>query len=209
MGPRAIATMEAIEVVALGEFSKRGFQETTAEHIAAASGVSVRTFFRYFPRGKQDVMVLGFGRWVRQLEEAVRVRPPQESAWTALREAVRGIPALGPNEAVSTEAIWMHRELARRHPGLHERMTADYHALAEPLVEMVSLRLSVDPGVDLRPRLMVHTMIATAMVTWLAWLADAELDGFATFEQALDVLEEGMARAAVPVPVPVLAVTLS
>jgi len=97
LGRRAIVTMDSIELAALHEISERGFDETTAEHIATASGVSVRTFFRYFPRGKEDVMVLQFRRWVQQLGEAMRARPPHESSWTALREAVHSIPgAKGP-----------------------------------------------------------------------------------------------------------------
>jgi AcrR family transcriptional regulator len=195
LGPRAIATMDVVELAALREFADRGFEETTAEHIAMASGVSVRTFFRYFPRGKEDVMVLQFRRWVRQLGEATRARPPQEPAWTSMREAVRSIPALSGPIEVSAEAVWMHRQVARRHPGLHETMTAHHHALAEPLVEMAALRMSVDPSVDLRPRLMVHAMLAAAMVTWLAWLANDDMDAFGAFEQALDVLEVGMAKA--------------
>jgi AcrR family transcriptional regulator len=192
LGPRALATLDTVEAAALGEFLRRGFQETTAERIAAASGVSVRTFFRYFPRGKEDVMVLQFRRWVQQLTWAMRVRPANESAWTALRAAVRMIPLLEAGEGISAGAVGIHREIARRDPGLHERMTPQHHALAEPLVEMAALRMSVDPQVDLRPRLMVHSMLAVAMVTWLAWLPDGDMDALATFERGLDLLEHGM-----------------
>lgn len=185
--------MQTVEAAALRQFLERGFQETTAENIAAASGVSVRTFFRYFPRGKEDVMVLQFRRWVRHLTAAMRARPPNESAWTALRQAVHNIPLLVAMEGISEEAIMMHREIASRNPGLHETMTAEHHALAEHLVDMAALRMSVDPRADLRPRLMVHAMLAAAMVVWLAWLADAEMDAFAEFERALDLLDGGMA----------------
>jgi AcrR family transcriptional regulator len=205
LGFRAIATMEAIEVAALREFWARGFDETTAEHIAAASGVSVRTFFRYFPRGKEDVMVLEFRRWVHQLADAMRERPPHESAWTAAREAVRSIRLLGgAGGALSVEAVWMHHQVARRHPELHGRMTGYQHGLIEPLVQMAALRMSVDPTVDIRPRLMVHAMITAATVAWLAWLADSDVVGFIIFEQALDIFENGMARALAPITAPAL-----
>ena len=59
---RGIATMEGVELAALKEFVARGYDDTTADHIAAAAGVSIRTYFRYFPRGKEDVMVLQFRR---------------------------------------------------------------------------------------------------------------------------------------------------
>jgi AcrR family transcriptional regulator len=192
-GPRGIATMGAIELAALGEFCVRGFDETTAEHVAAAADVSPRSFFRYFPGGKEDVLALQLRRWIHALGAAVRARPPQESAWTALRAAVRAAPLLADHAGVSERAIALHQQLAQRHPGLHTAMTGRHYALAGPLVEMVALRMSVDPRVDIRPLLMVHSVLTAATTAWLAGLANAELDGFALFDEALDLVEAGMA----------------
>jgi AcrR family transcriptional regulator len=192
--------MEAIELAALGLFWSQGYEKTTAEEIAAASGTSVRTYFRYFPRGKEDVMVLEFRRWVLQLETAIRERPPQESAWTAARAALSSIRLLGGMGGVlSADAIRMHHEVARRNRELHARMTGYQNELVEPLVQMTALRMSVDPNTDVRPRLMIHAIIAAATVAWMAWIADpdadAEADAILIFQQALDVLESGMASA--------------
>jgi hypothetical protein len=59
--------------------------------------------------------------------------------------------------------------------------------------------MSVDPKTDVRPRLMVHAIIAAATVAWMAWIADpdadADADAILIFQQALDVLESGMASA--------------
>jgi AcrR family transcriptional regulator len=192
LGPRAVATTNAVEMGALKEFVRRGFDKTTAEHIATASGASVRTFFRYFPRGKQDVMVLQFRRWVYHLSRAMSRRPGSEPAWVAMRESVRMTPLLEASGGLSADALMMHRRLAQRQPDLHEWMTADHHALAEPIVQLAAARMSADPLTDLRPRLMVHSMLAAAKVTWLAWLADPDLDAFAAFEGTLDVLERGL-----------------
>ncbi len=42
-------TREALASAALELFVAKGFEETTADEVAAAAGVSRRTFFRYFP----------------------------------------------------------------------------------------------------------------------------------------------------------------
>jgi TetR/AcrR family transcriptional regulator, regulator of mycofactocin system len=189
-GERGIATMEVVELAALREFVTRGYAETTAEHIAAAAGVSIRTYFRYFPRGKEDVMVLQFRRWMHELGQAVSARPEPEPAWTAIREAVRTIPLLG-DVGLSTEAINLHHQVAVLHPDLHAGLTGHHLVLAEPLVESVALRMGVDANATIRPRLMVHSMLGAALVVWLTSLADSERDPFALFEEALDALESG------------------
>jgi AcrR family transcriptional regulator len=189
-GPRGVATMQVVELAALREFATRGYEDTTAEHISTAAGVSVRTYFRYFPRGKEDVMVLEFRRWMHQLEQAVRDRPLDEPAWTAIRAAVRAIPLLG-DAGLSTEAVDLHHQVAVLDPDLHAGLTGHHLVLAEPLVESVAQRMSVDASASIRPRLMVHSMLSAALVVWLTSVADSERDGLALFEQALDDLETG------------------
>jgi AcrR family transcriptional regulator len=190
LGQRGIATMDQIETAALHQFVQRGFDETTAERIAAAAGVSIRTLFRYFPRGKDDIIVLQFRRLLDQLAATYERRPPQESAWAALRATVSA--SLAEGAGLSLNAVQLHRDLARRSPGLHAATAESHYALAEPLVGMASLRMSVDPEADIRPRLMVHAFLAAATVAWLAWLNHPESDGITEFQRALDVLELGM-----------------
>jgi AcrR family transcriptional regulator len=193
LGQRGIATMDTIELAALEEFLARGFDETTADHIASRAGVSIRTLFRYFPRGKDDIIVLQFRRLIDTLVTAYQARPPQESAWRALRAAVTD--SLSAGAGLSLQSVQLHRTLAASSPGLHDATATSQFRLAEPLVQMASLRMSVDPAVDLRPRLMVHAFLAASLVSWLAWLGNPDSDGVTDFERALDVLEVGMAQA--------------
>jgi AcrR family transcriptional regulator len=191
---KRIATNQAIEDAALELFLVQGFDAPTAAEIAEAAGVSVRTFFRHFPGGKEDVMLLEARRAMQLLREALEARPPQESALTAVREAVRSLPwyAEGYSEDSS---IRMFGQIAGGHPDLLARMLGERQLLAEPLVELVALRMSADPKRDLRPRLLIHGVHAAMTVTWLTWLSDPSVDISTLFESALDMLESGMAAA--------------
>jgi AcrR family transcriptional regulator len=71
---------------ALRLFVEQGFEETTIEQIAVETGLSRRSFHRYFS-GKEDVL----GQWNeatgRQIAAALSARPADEPAWLALRHA--------------------------------------------------------------------------------------------------------------------------
>lgn len=69
---------------ALGLFVEFGFEVVTIEQIAAAAGMSKRSFFRYF--ASKDALVLGkYDRQGDAFAEALSARPPGEDAWESLR----------------------------------------------------------------------------------------------------------------------------
>jgi AcrR family transcriptional regulator len=207
---RGLAAAYAIEEAALALFAERGYANTTAEDIANAAGVSVRTFFRHFPNGKQGVMLLETRRHVDVLERALRRRPPQEPALTAMREAIRDFfqelddpdSRYGPAEASK-----VYDQIAAGEPDLIALMMGERQLMMESLVEPVALRMSLDPDADVRPRALVHSVHAAIMVAWLIGLHNRNLNLEELVEAALDVFEQGLAHAMVPAvwPVPQIA----
>ena len=82
------AARDHIASVGVALFVEHGFDAVTTEQIAHAAGVSRRSFFRYFDT-KEDVVLNGVAEAGRHIESALRARPAQESAWDALRLALR------------------------------------------------------------------------------------------------------------------------
>jgi AcrR family transcriptional regulator len=67
-------------------FSRQGFEATTVDQIAAAAGMSRRTFFRYFT-GKDELVLTRLVESGESVVEAFRARPAGEPVWTSLRRA--------------------------------------------------------------------------------------------------------------------------
>jgi AcrR family transcriptional regulator len=73
---------------ALELFAERGFDETTVDDIAAAAGLSKRSFFRYFPT-KEDAVFGELDAMGEQVAEEIAARPPGEGPWECLHAVLR------------------------------------------------------------------------------------------------------------------------
>jgi AcrR family transcriptional regulator len=76
-----------LEDIALRLFEQRGFSHVTVEEIAAAAGISVRTFYRYFP-SKDLLLQVDIDRRGAAVRTALAARPVEEPLLTSLRVAL-------------------------------------------------------------------------------------------------------------------------
>ena len=68
-------------------FIEQGYEATTVDQIAAAAGMSRRSFFRYF--GSKDELVLGkYDRLGEDFADCLAARPVDEPLWVSLRSVV-------------------------------------------------------------------------------------------------------------------------
>lgn len=81
---RAVRSQMAASAEAL--FIAKGFEETTVDEIAAAVGISQRTFFRYFA-SKDDVILDNLDRLAEDLLAAVAASPVDEPEWDSIHRA--------------------------------------------------------------------------------------------------------------------------
>ena len=81
------ASRQRIADVALELFTQHGYDATTVEEIAAAAGISERTFFRYFAT-KDEAFFANTAEETAAVVALVESRPPGEAPWDALQHAV-------------------------------------------------------------------------------------------------------------------------
>jgi AcrR family transcriptional regulator len=177
-------TRDLIENAALDLFLERGYDETTVDEIAAAAGVSARTFFRYFA-AKEDVLFADH-------------RDEFESFLTSLREQPAGIPA--PTRVRQALAATAHLDRARAQEARH-RLIATVPAIRERMY-----RLSPDYenaiADDIRrtdPTTSEAAALLAAGAIWGAFtkIPDLVIGGLennpdAVLQRACDVLEGGI-----------------
>src|SRR5687767_2933893 len=80
---RRLAQTE-LTAVAQDLFAAQGYDNTTVDQIAAAAGMSKRTFFRYFP-SKDDLVIGKYDLFGDRMAEALDARPKNEPVWESLR----------------------------------------------------------------------------------------------------------------------------
>lgn len=78
-------TKRALVTAAVDLFIRQGYEGTSVDEIAAAAGVSRRTFFRYFP-AKEEVLLQLMTHEIDICIEALENRPADESVLDALCE---------------------------------------------------------------------------------------------------------------------------
>jgi AcrR family transcriptional regulator len=174
--------------VAIDLFAERGFDTVTVDDIAAAAGISGRTFFRYF--ATKDEVVLDFERHLyERLLAAVDERPAGEGPVTALRAAFVVTSHVLPEDRTRVVQIGRILESA---PTLRALARGARTEEAQPLVERIATRMAVDTD-DPRPRVIVAAMTGVAAAEWQAWVDDGgEGDPAERIGAALGLIERGL-----------------
>ncbi|MFE1358243.1 MULTISPECIES: TetR/AcrR family transcriptional regulator [Streptomyces] len=151
------AARAEIAATAVRLFAEHGFEATTVDQIAAAVGISRRSFFHYF--GSKEDVVLGdtdaLGETVRAALEA---RPPEESAWTAIREAFKELRRRAGSEKEQLILAGIHG----RAPSLRARHLEKHLRWQELLAPEIQRRLGLPPSPDPDPRALAFVAAALA-----------------------------------------------
>lgn len=131
------------EQVAMGLFAERGYDSVSVDDIAAAAGVSARTFYRYFV-AKEDLLWLFPQRQGERVHALLAEQPAESSFFEAYSAALQRYAETADLEELSRwwgivtssrglfgAAMTTHDQLRRRVEPLHAERFAE--AAARPL----------------------------------------------------------------------------
>ena len=152
-----------LQDAALALYREQGYADTTTAQIAAAAGVTERTFFRHFI-DKREVFFDGEPQlralWLEALADLPTDVPPIPALLAA---AQRTVPLLEANRAV----VQARRPVIDATPALRERETAKAAHLVEALAETLVARGVAPPRAHLAAQVGFAT-IARATSGWYA-----------------------------------------
>ena len=164
----------------------------TAEDIAAAANVSVRTFHNYFGT-KEEALVAA---WTSEFEvhvEALRARPADEPILVSLEHLLSGIAANvvdgGGNLAVHTDLLWASLGMTRYRSVLLDEAV-------RMITDVVAARTGTDAATDVYPHLVTAAAIS-AIVTAFQFAppgSPAPSDPERTLHECFALLRAGLER---------------
>ncbi|WP_418277025.1 TetR/AcrR family transcriptional regulator [Isoptericola jiangsuensis] len=171
-------------------FSELGFEAVTVDQIAAAAGMSRRSFFRYFS-SKEEVVLGKVDRHGEAFVRALSERPDDEPAWVALRRMFDDAVAYGSDPALGQHAAEMDRVIQSSETlrtGYLQRMQHAQDLVAEELRRREERRGTTGWGdVD------AAALVAAAFAALLTSHAHSQASG-AAFATTLDEALAAIAR---------------
>jgi AcrR family transcriptional regulator len=182
---RAEMMVSELEAVALRLFEERGFDDVTVEEVAAEAGISVRTFYRYFP-AKEDVLQVAIDRRSEALRAALAARSSDEAPLRTLRVAYAEVVA-------AEDPVRLRRwiKVIQATPSLVKAVIGGIHLKSQPVMaEFLASRLGV-AGDALEPVVLAAAAggaIQAAQTRWFLFGGDLPT----AIAEALEVLERGI-----------------
>jgi mycofactocin system transcriptional regulator len=182
-------TPDAIAGTALRLFAEHGFEETTVDDIAAASGIGRRTIFRYYA-SKND-MVWGNFDWVLdRLRTELAATDPEEPILDAL---ARAVIASNRYDAEQLPELRIRLTLISTVPALQAHSMLRYEAWRRVVAEFVARRLGQQPD-DLIPETVSWAALGASMAAFVHWVHNLDDDLETNLERSYRFLIAGLAE---------------
>lgn len=175
-------------------FERQGFEHTTVDDVAAAAGISRRTFFRYF-ESKNEIPWGDFDGELARMRRRLAATAPQAPLMDAIRDAIVDF------NRMPAEQLPEHRRrmtLILGVPALQAHSTLRFAAWRQVIADFVAQRTGQRTDA-LLPRTLGHSMLGVAVAAYEQWLANpgedlCELLDSAVRELGSAFTEQGTSR---------------
>ncbi len=157
------ATRQALSRAAMALALEHGPENVRVEDIAAAAGVSPRTYNNYFSSREAAICAVVVSA-NRLLGERLRERPAEEPLAEACVQAM--LAHYGGQDPPDRRFMRM----IFQHPALLGEFHKHHKATTQPLIEAVAERCGLDPARDLFPALLAATLTTAVRVATHHWL---------------------------------------
>lgn len=187
VGRRPSTTQDRISTVGIDLFSTQGFEATSVDEVAEASGIARRTLFRYFP-SKNAIPWGDFDEHLAMMRTELASLPAEVPLADGLTSAL-----LHFNTVPATEAA-MHRKrmgLILNTPTLQAYSSVMYEGWRNVVAEHVAGRLGLQ-RTDHGPRTVGYLLLGVAMSAYEQWLADDTLELTDLLTAGMQSLTDGL-----------------
>ncbi|MGZ4669441.1 MAG: mycofactocin system transcriptional regulator [Blastococcus sp.] len=179
-------TRARVEKAALDLFTLKGFEQVIIDDVAAAAGISRRTFFRYFAT-KADAVWGDFAAHVTRLGHLLAATDPEQPVLASVCAAYVEV-----NDYADAELPLLRErmQLILTEPALLAHSQLRYADVDRVVADHVARRTGASPA-TLVPRLVAASTRAAATTAFELWLADERTPLARQLHHAFDQLTEG------------------
>jgi AcrR family transcriptional regulator len=184
------ATREALSAAALRLALERGVENVRVEDIAAAAGVSPRTYNNYFSSRAEAICVAEASERAMRMAAALRERPADEPLFEAISTAILQFAG-----QVKVSKSKLRRLMAA--PAVRGEYLKAHAAIERALAEAIAERIGADVDRDLRPQVLASALAGALRAAPAHWRRPGTTVAFTTLlRRALDTLAPAFDAAA-------------
>jgi mycofactocin system transcriptional regulator len=185
-GRRPSTSRQDVARAALDLFLRQGYDDTTVDEIAAAVGVSRRTFFRYYD-SKREVVWGEFDAELVRLADQLAAAGDDEPMMDVLRRAVMATNRFGAREL---DELRIRMGLISSVPSLVAHSAVRYAEWCEVVAGFVADRIGGSPD-DLGPQTVARAALGAAMAAFACWARHDTDDLIGEVDRAFRLLATG------------------
>jgi AcrR family transcriptional regulator len=178
---------ERLQTVALALYAKRGFEETTVAEIAAAAGLTARTFYRHFA-DKREVIFGGEDEFQGLFVRGIGSGPAGGNPLELVASAVTGVEYF-PDEMRAHSR--QRQAVIAANPELQERELLKLAALGTAIAVALRERGIPEPTATLS----AQSGVTVFQVAFQQWIAEGETRSLVELEREMFTQLAGLTAA--------------